>query len=76
MEFSMSYGIGIYSVWEVLWCDDTTARTNTAMSIIIIRCTIVINKSMKVLVIIIMISVINVIVLVMTRNLQMLALSL
>ena len=76
MEFSVSCGIGIDSVWEVLWCDDTTARTNTAMSIIIIRCTIVINKSMKVLVIIIMISVINVIVLVMTRNLQMLALSL
>ena len=75
MEFSVSCGVDASSMWEVLLCDDTSARTITAMSNII-RLTIVINSSMMVLVIIIIISVIKVVVPIVSRKLQILALSL
>ena len=75
MEFSVSCGVGVSPMWEVLLCDDTSARTITAMSSII-RFTIVINSSMIVLVIIIIISVIKVVVPIVSRKLQILALSL
>ena len=59
----------------VILCDDTSARTITAMSSIM-RFTIVINSSVIVLVIIIIISVIKDIALIVNRKMQLLALSL
>ena len=72
----MSCRVGVSSVWEVLLYDDTSARTITAISSIIIF-TIIINSSvMVVLVIIAIIIVIKVIVLIMTRKLRMFTLTL
>ena len=65
VEFNVSCGVGVGSMWEVLWYDDTSARTSTAMSSII-RFTIIINNSMKVLISSIIISFINVIGLIVT----------
>ena len=71
----MSCGVGVSPVWEVLFYDDTSTCTITAMSSII-RFTIVINSSMMVLVIITIISFIKINVFIMTRKLQIFSLSL
>ena len=74
MEFSVSCGVDVSPVWDVTLCDDTSARTITAISSIM-RFTIV-NSSMIVLVNIIIISVIKDIALIVTRKMQLLVLSL
>ena len=75
MKFSVSCGVIVSLIWEILLCDDISARTITEISSII-RSTIVINISMMVIVVIIIIIVIKVIVLIRTRKLQIVTLSL